>query len=151
MRRIYISSNVIQLSKDYHNNLFKSRNSKFDKPINDDGITGNLIDLESYLRNDCNFILYADYVRNIIDKYSEINTIQPDDFENYFTNYFNLNETQLATIIHPPDGSIKFDKKELYKLIVDAMRYDAVRDQEYLPYVKKTGIKSCRFQIQGVF
>jgi hypothetical protein len=143
MRRIFISSSIIQFSKDYNNNLFKSRNSKFDKPINSDGITGKLFDLESYLRKDCILTLYADYVKGIINRYSKINIVQPSDFNYYYNNYFNLDETELAKIVTPPIGTNKFAKQELYKLIVDAMRYDAVRDYEYLPYVKKMGIKSC--------
>ncbi len=143
MRRILISSNIVHLSIDYNNNLFNERTSRFEKPINNDGITGKLFDLEDYLRNDCNLQRFADYVRMIINKYNEINILKPNEFEHYQNTYFNLSEANLSTKVIPPDGNDRFTKKELYKLIVEAMRYDAVRDKEFLPYVRKIGIKSC--------
>ena len=143
MRRILISSNIVQLAEDYKNNLFKKRNANFNKPINSDGISGNLIDLEDFLRVDCVLPLYADYVQTIIDNYSEIITLQPNDFQNYNDDNFNLTPENLATTVSPPPGNTRFERKQLYNLILDAMRYDAVRDKEYLSYVKKIGIKSC--------
>ncbi len=143
MRRILISSNIVQLAEDYNNNLFKKRNANFNKPINSDGISGNLIDLEDFLRVDCVLPLYADYVQTIIDNYSEIITLQPNDFQNYNDDNFNLTPENLATTVTPPPGNTRFERKQLYDLILDGMRYDAVRDKEYLSYVKKIGIKSC--------
>lgn len=143
MRRILISSNIVQLAEDYYTNLFKKRNANFNKPINSDGISGNLIDLENYLRVDCGLPLYADYVQTIIDNYSEIITLQPKDFQKYNDDNFNLTPENLATTVTPPPGNTRFERKQLYDLILDAMRYDAVRDKEYLSYVKKIGIKSC--------
>jgi len=143
MRRIFISSNILELSEAYRDNLFKKRKPNFEKPINNDGITGNLFNLEDYLRNDCNNSRFADYVRNIISKYDEINTLNPSEYENYYDTYFNLTKEELSQKITPSNGNYKFEEKELYKLIVDAMRYDAVRDLEFLPFVKKMRIKSC--------
>lgn len=143
MRRILISSNVIQLAEDYHVNLFKKRNANFNKPINSAGISGNLIDLENYLRVDYARPLYADYVQTIIDKYSEIITLLPNDFQKYKDDFFSLSDEDLATTVIPPVGNIRFERKRLYELILDAMRYDAVRDKEFLLYLKKIGIKSC--------
>ncbi|SMD44174.1 HNH endonuclease [Aquiflexum balticum DSM 16537] len=143
MRRILISPYVVQLAEDYHNNLFKKRNANFNKPINSDGISGNLIDLEDFLRIDCNLPLYADYVRTIIDNYSEIITLQPNNFQNYNDDNFNLTPEELSKLVTPPAGNTRFKRKQLYELILDAMRYDAVRDKEYLKYINKIGIKSC--------
>lgn len=143
MRSILISSNILQLSEDYHNNLFKKRNANFGKPINSDGVSGNLFDLEDYLRVDCSLPLYADYVRTIVDNYSEIIKLQPNYFQNYNDTYFSLTEADLSKIVTPPAGNTRFEKKQLYDLILNAMRYDAVRDKEYLSYIKKIGIKSC--------
>ncbi|QOW10112.1 hypothetical protein Q73A0000_06940 [Kaistella flava (ex Peng et al. 2021)] len=143
MRRILISSNIVQLAEDYHNNLFKKRKANFKKPINSDRTSGNLIVLEDYLRVDCGLTQYADYVQTIIDNYSEIITLQPNDFQNYNDDYFSLTQDDLATTVTPPVGNIRFERKQLYDLILDAMRYDAVRDKEFLPYAKKIGIKSC--------
>lgn len=143
MRRILISSNIIQLAEDYRINLFKNRNANFNKPINSDGISGNLIDLEDYLRIDCALPLYADYVQTIIDNYSEIITLQPNNFQNYNNDFFSLTEVDLATTVIPPAGNTRFERKQLYELILNSMRYDAVRDKEFLAYIKKIGIKSC--------
>jgi 5-methylcytosine-specific restriction endonuclease McrA len=143
MRSILISSHIIQLSEDYRNNLFKNRNANFNKPINSDGVSGILIDLEDYLRVDCILPLYADYVQTIIEKYSTIITLQPNNFQKFNDDYFSLTQIDLTTKVIPPVGNTRFERKQLYELIVDAMRYDAVRDKEYLTYVKKIGIKTC--------
>lgn len=143
MRRVYISTKIIKLAEEYQNNLFKKRNANFDKPINDDFTSGKLFDLVNYLKNECSEPLFADYVQIIIDKYSDILILQPDNFQNFSDTNFNLTPARLATIITPPTGNTTFTKKHLYELISDAMRYDAVREKEFLPYIKKMGLKSC--------
>lgn len=143
MRRVVLNSEIIKLSNEYFDNLFKDRQVDFGKPINNDGVSGKLFELEEYLRNDCILHKYADYVQSIISRYGEINMIQPNEFDRYYSTYFNLSDQELGTKIDPPIGNRKFKKKELYKLIVEAMRYDAVRDKEFLPYLRKIGIKSC--------
>lgn len=143
MRSILISPHILQLSKDYRNNLFKERIATFRKPVNDDAVSGYLFDLEDYLRNDCFYPQYADYVQTIINNYSEIITLQSNEFQSYCDDNFGLTKAQLATKITPPIGNTRFEKKRLYELILEAMRYDAVRDKEYLSYIKKIGIKSC--------
>lgn len=141
MRRIFLTSEVIQLSQVYYENLFIDRRPNFEKPINNNGTSGKLFDLENHLLLG-NEPVFADYVHHIIVKYDEINILLPNNFENYQNRYFNLSELDLATKI-PSNGNVNIPTKELYKLIVDAMRYDAVRDKEFLPYVKKIGVKSC--------
>lgn len=143
MRSIFIGRNILQLAEDYHNNLFKKRQANFMKPISDDGVSGYLFELEDYLRTDCVFPLYADYVQTIIGNYAEIITLQPNEFQSYTDDNFSLTPAALATVITPPVGNTRFEQKRLYELIVEAMRYDAVRDKEYLIYIKKIGIKSC--------
>jgi len=143
MRSIFISPDILQLSEDYLDNLFKKRRADFRRPIADDGVSGYLFDLEDYLRNDYLSPQYADYVQTIIDNYSEIITLQPNDFQSYTNANFGLTNVQLATMVVPPPGNTRFQRKQLYDLIVEAMRYDAVRDKEYLLYIKKIGIKSC--------
>lgn len=143
MRRILISSYILRLSKEYNDSLFNERGVRFRKPINNVGNSGYLIDLEDYLRIDCNLPNLADYTQRIINRYNEINILQPNNFEYYYNTYFNLSKLELATIVSPPNGNNRFAEKEFYKLITEAMRYDAVRDIEFLPFVKKMGIKSC--------
>lgn len=144
MRRILISPSISRLSKEYDDNLFnKGRRNNFRKPINSDGNSGYLFDLEDYLRNDCNLPIYANYTRNIIDRYGEVNTLKPTEFDDYYNTHFNISEADLSQNVTPPNGNTKFDNKEFYNLIVEAMRYDAVRDKDFLPFVKKIGIRSC--------
>ena len=143
MRRIILNSEIIKLSEDYFNNLFKGRQTDFEKPINENKRSGKLFELKDYLRNDIHNNNYADYIQSIIDKYDKIIKLQPNEFNRYYVTYFNLSENELKTMISPPNGNTKYKNKELYQLIVDAMRYDAVRNKEFIPYVRKLGIKSC--------
>lgn len=142
MRKILISTEIIELSEKYSSELFAKRNSTFEKPINNDSKSGKLFDLKKHLRDDCRLSSYADYVNNIIDKYKDINKLLPSQYDYYKRNFFNLCDSDLSKKI-PSNGNQNYETKELYKLIVDAMRYDAVRDKEFLPYIKKLGIKSC--------
>lgn len=137
MRRIFINKSIIELSKDYVNKLFEGRRIKglptdFRLPLN------NLRDFEIYLRAN-GYINFADYVLKIIEKYNIINYIRPQYFKLLHRRYFNnLTEADLQTKI-----SYRGNNMEFYKHIVNEMRYDAVRDKEFLPYVKKLGIKTC--------
>lgn len=133
MRKIFITNSIIDLSKEYANGLFLNRQTNFDRPIS------NLQNLESSLRSRRRYIVYADYVRNIIDKYNIIIRIRPEYFDSLHSRYFNaLTKHQLKHSIQ-----YKGKKKSFYKLVVDAMRYDAVRDQEFLSYVKRLEIRTC--------
>ncbi len=137
MRRILLNDRIIGLSKDYSKNLFKTRNNgrgrKFITPK--EGLTK----LEQKLRNVKKNVKYADYVKKIIDNYTILNCIKPQYFNSLHHRYFDsLSETELST-------NIKINKvtKKFHEWVVEAMRYDAVRDKEFLPYVNKLGIKSC--------
>ena len=136
MRRIFITPNIIELSKDYSKNLFKDRNQgrgrRFSMPIEE------LNKLESNLRTNL-FLNYANYVKRIIDHYGILNSIKPQYFDSLYNRYFDiLTEIELSTIIKLDNTSLKF-----YEWIVSAMRYDAIREKEFLPYAKKLGIKTC--------
>ena len=83
MRRIFITPNIIELSKDYSKNLFKDRNQgrgrRFSMPIEE------LNKLESNLRTNL-FLNYANYVKRIIDHYGILNSIKPQYFDSLFGN-----------------------------------------------------------------
>ena len=82
---------------------------------------------------------HANYVKMIIQKYSIINTIQPQNFEQFHEDFF--------TTLSDEDLKVPFPYKKknvaFHEIIVKIMRYDAVREAEILPYIKKLGIKAC--------
>lgn len=135
MRRILITNELINLANEYSNSLFVERDDRFIKP---------LVKL-SNLRNDLmllnplpTYSIYVQYVDNIIKQYSLLNSLLPDSFDSFFNDYFNLTNAELSKNIQI--GTIN---NEFYKWVVNAMRYDAVRAQEILPYLRKVGIKTC--------
>jgi hypothetical protein len=142
MRRIYIDKHIVELAKDYADKMFTTRQANFEKPLD------NLQKLEAGLRKNKQLnVNYADYVNKIIVKYSILNIIEPQEFDNMTNIEFNcLTEVELKDkFVINKAGQYVLKKKgtEFYKLIVNAMRYDAIRDKEFLPSVRKLGIKAC--------
>ena len=140
MRRILITKEVVELAKDYADNLFKDRRSDFVMPLE------KLNALSTELRN-YNFDFFAYYVDNIIEFYPTILILTPAEFDDYYNDLFVLvpddEETNAAlfsmiirTSSHP--RGIKF-----YEAVVEAMRYNDVQSTEIRPYLKKLGIKAC--------
>lgn len=85
------------------------------------------------------YVKYTEYVSAIINNYDEIILLQPDIFNAYEQQHFSmLGENQLKKVL-------KYQKKRksFYEHVVDAMRYDWVRDKIYLDFGLKIGIKSC--------
>ena len=82
---------------------------------------------------------YTAYVDAIIQNYDEIILLKPDDFDGYEQNHFKmLNIAQLKK-------KFKYQKsrKSFYEHVVDAMRYQWVREKIYLEYGLRLGIKAC--------
>lgn len=139
MEQIFISKEILDIRDDYFTNLFSNRAPNFKKPKSRlkslcDGIWSNY-------KNNRNLAIpwakYFKYVKNIIRHYDDIICLKPSEFDSYYNRYFsNLSEGELTAVLLP--GQNKF-----YERVVDAMRYDAVRDQEYAPYIRALGIKSC--------
>lgn len=128
MKRIFITEDLCKLAKTYAKDLFKIRRSNFEHPLS------RLTKLESTLR--VKYPKHADYVKVIIRKYLILQCVTPDLFDGINTTYFNM--------LTPAELSEKvINNTEFYKLVVAAMRYDAVRSFEFLPYVKALGIKAC--------
>lgn len=132
MIRIYITKDIIEMSRNYSKSLFYNRISSFVKPIK------NLANLEKDLRSN-GHNNYADYIKQIKRKYLILNCLEPDLFKTVHAKYFNnLTESDLKNKI-----VCNGKNQEFYKHVVDAMRYDAVRENEFLPYVKKLKLKTC--------
>lgn len=132
MRRILITPSIVGMAKEYAQNLFKNRNSDFEQPLE------RLNNLERQLRAQ-NANKHADYVKMIIQKYSVINSIQPKYYKQFHEKYFEtLNKTELSNKFEYKGEMLSF-----HKIIVKVMRYEDAREKEFLPYVKKLGIKTC--------
>jgi len=128
MKRILICKKHVDLSEDYAKNLFSKRRNNFTRPLD------RLNDLERELQI-LNKVDYADYVRKIIEKYSIINVIRPENFDDFHNAHFNFPSIVLN------DNSLG-GRQKFHELIVKAMRYADART-DFLPYVQKLGIKTC--------
>lgn len=132
MKRIYLSPEIINISIDYCNNLWEDRKHNFKKPLE------NLSDLKEYLINQ-RLLTHSKYIKNIIEKYSIINRIRPEYFDMFNKRYFSmLTIEELETKIN-----FKNNNKAFYKHIIDAMRYNSIREREFLQYVRKLKINAC--------
>lgn len=138
MKRIIITQQIKDYAEEYAKSLFVNRRSNFAKPKD------NLEALKTKLKSSPTGTPYADYVQCIINKYDDILKLEPKQFETYREEHLDM-----ITVDHCQNAIPGFEevegikKTEFYKLIVDAMRYDAVRKREFLPYVKNLGIKTC--------
>jgi hypothetical protein len=137
MKRIYIDKRIIDVAEEYAKKLFSKKRSDFKKPLEELDI------LEKHLRtNYSSNQQHANYIKAIIDNYSELKKIQPQDFDNYQEKFFNnLTENDLKIKFSIPSDQTK--QKQFYELIVDAMRYDAARIEFYKYVRDKLGIKAC--------
>jgi hypothetical protein len=133
MRPIFIDNHIIDLSSEYSNNLFNARDSTFIKPM--DGLKY----LEKKLRRRSTISSdYSNYIKTIIRLYKFINNVQPNYYDIFHNRFFARYSIDLGL-------KITIDKKKLpfHKHISRVMRYDAVREKEFLPYAKKLGIRTC--------
>lgn len=141
MRRIYIDKKIVDLSNTYAKSLFSKKNSDFMLPLS------LLNDLELFLRY-LNLPDYANYVKTIKDKYCLLLILKPQYFDIVAKKYFNCYSTiNLSKKIqdsnkYPLTINYYFKSKKFYELIIDALRYDEVRN-EFLPYIYELGITSC--------
>jgi hypothetical protein len=131
MRKILIDDSLKLKAKLYSENLFKSRDASFKRPISN---------LET-LRDSLGKIKHKNerlYIQTIIDKYDAILKASPSEILALKTEF---NEISKGGIL---DKKInKKDKFKFHELIVKAMRYDEVRNSEVHNFVNATGIKTC--------
>jgi hypothetical protein len=131
MRRILINKDLEQKASDFGDNLFKFKNANFKTPLS------NLAKLkESLGRNKHkNERLY---IQKIIDKYNIILKASPSKMKELISEF---NELSKGGIL---ENKIKpKDKFKIHELIVNAMRYDELRNSEFHHFVTTTGIKTC--------
>lgn len=138
MQQIYISDQVLSIQEEYCKNLFSKRKNNFIKPLKklNDILSKISIYLSSGDRT-ANWRDYYDYVSFIINHYEEILALKPSEFDNYHqVNFSFLSQDQLKIKLFGAEETF-------YEIIVNAMRYDAVRDKEFAQYIRRMGIKSC--------
>lgn len=138
MKRIIITSEIRKYAEEYAKNIFKNRKGKFKHPKD------NLKELKNKLLKKTSGHRYADYIQKIIDDYDNILKLEPNQFEVYRSNHLNMISISQCQNFIPGFKRISgIGETEFYKLVVQAMRYDAVRDKEFIQYVKKLNIKTC--------
>lgn len=130
MIRIKIDSKLKDEANTFCNLLFSKRGRRFVQPV------AKLTELRDRIRSR-KHIAYKNYVQRIIDKYVEILKADPDEmgaFINEFRNDFpSVDTSELIPRV----------KMRFHDAIVAAMRYEDLRDQEFLDYLKTKSYKAC--------
>lgn len=131
MRKILISHNLELKAKLYSDNLFKSKGPNFRTPISNLQI----------LRDSLGKFKHKNerlYIQTIIDKYDDILKASPLEIEELIKEFDLINKSGFLDKKIKPKEKFKFHEK-----IVNAMRYDEVRNSEFHHIVDATGIKTC--------
>lgn len=113
------------MAQEYGKDPFHTRNKNFDSP------SKNLAQLKDSLG--VGYEPHKNYIQRIIDNYARLNCLKPSEIES------EKREFDKFRI----DLSQKINNTEFHELIIAAMRYEALREKDFLPYIKKLGIKSC--------
>lgn len=134
MERILISKEIELLGAEYLSALKIRSSNAFKLP------TEKLERFRDFLQTKgSRYGKYAAYIEKIIQDYDDIILLKPDDFDGYEQKHFKmLKASQLKK-------KLKYQKsrKCFYEHVVDAMRYQWVREKVYLEYGLRLGIKSC--------
>lgn len=127
MKRILITQQVFNVAEKYASSLFSKRTANFQRPL------FLLHKLEQSLRQK-RHIPYADYVLSVCNNYNSILKLKPSEFDAFNKT---LPQVQLSK-----KNLLGRSTPEFYKLVVNAMRYNDIR-QDYLRHIKALGIKTC--------
>lgn len=127
MRRIRVTNDLLIQVQEFNKDLFYGREATFEKPI------VKLIRLKSSIRSR----KHKAYVQNIIDNYQDILNATPAEMLVLIESF--------NKIISTPEVKKPFKKgsPEFYKLVVGAMRYEALREMEFPKLLLSSNIKSC--------
>lgn len=131
MRKIHIDNQLKYEADAFCSSLFSKREKQsFIQPLT------KLQELRDNI-NSRKYTDYRNYVQRIIDKYSEILKADPDEMC-VLINEFRIDFKNVNTGVLLPKL-----KKKFHEAIVEAMRYEDLRDQEYLNYLKTKSHKAC--------
>lgn len=117
----------MQKVKDFNKDLFSERKVNFEKPLD------NLKKLKSTLSSK----KQKAYVQYIIDNYQKILNATPSEMLVFNDSFNKIIPSHLLKEKNKKRGP------EFYKLIVGAMRYEALRDKEFPRFLMTSNIKSC--------
>ena len=131
MRKILISNDLEIKAKLYSDNLFKSKNESFKTPIS------NLKTLKDNLGKN-KYEKVRLYIQKIIDEYKNILKATPTEITNLIDDFDEICDSGILNKKIKPN-----DKLKLYEKIVEAMRYDEVRNSEFHHITDAIGIKTC--------
>jgi 5-methylcytosine-specific restriction endonuclease McrA len=130
MKKIFIDNKISLLAKEYSNNLFNKRKIYFEHPI---------LLLEK-LKNKLGKVKHKqqiEYIDYIIAKHPDILKANPSEIKVLIQEFEAILPKNKLT------EKIISKKKSFYENIVDAMRYDAIRSSDFLPYLNKLNIRTC--------
>lgn len=128
MIKIHLNKEIIDLSEVYATNLFVGKRADFDLP-ND-----KLAELlTSYTQ-----AKYHDFIHYVRLEYNNILKATPDKLAAYVEE---SNKKYSNLLVKKVKG--KKEATRFSKLILNAMRYDAVRKEDALPFFSAMGIKTC--------
>lgn len=145
MRRILIDERIAHLARRYSEGVFtESRDNRIDMPLERlRALYGRLYKQEQYHR-------YAMYVWNIIVHYREILRLEPQDFFEYYINYFadiaSDEMSQIIAVSYQPNEQphIKVPQgRQFNELVQWAMRYKDLRAVDYMYYLRELNIRTC--------
>lgn len=132
MRKIKITKHLTKEVEDFNKKLFTDRGSRFKQPIKE------LKKLRDNLNGNSKLKSHYKYVDHIINKYSEILNADPSRMKSLIKEFNKILLPETVASTYPNNK-----KRYFYKDIVKALRYDALRDQEFSDYLKKTEIRTC--------
>lgn len=140
MRKIFITVQLERLVLNYSKNPFAKRTKGFETPLE------RLKNLrEEILVGSAN---YQQYVQKIEKEYKSINSLKPSQIKDK-KNEFELIikekdlKTKFPIKVTKKDGTEDNKDVEFYKLVVEAMRYEDLREYDFHVVLNELGIKSC--------
>lgn len=139
MRRILIDKRINNFAKKYGQDPFSKRRSNFIKPLL------KLEELKVLLNSYPQHQLYID---KIIAEYSDLNCLKPSEFDNKeleFDNILQKNHFNTPVLLLEQDeNGDQINKEYIFSnLIIDAMRYEDLREKDFFLVLKFIGVKSC--------
>lgn len=146
MRRILIDKKIESIAKEYGKNPFSKRKSTFTKPIvHLAKLKENIAKPEVKLSGKIKYLLYID---KIIDEYSDLNCLKPNQFDK---KKLEFDEILPSKDLNTPVSLPGIDKNgkpiqleySFYEMIVEAMRYEDLREKDFLIILVKLELKSC--------
>lgn len=130
MRKIKITPKLKAEIELFNLNLFANRRSDFELPLS------RLKKLRNKLSGNKRK-KYKDYVSLIIKDYKKILDADPDDMVVLITEFNKVLSPQEVSDVYPNST------KRFYENVVDAMRYEDLRDKEFPEYLMASEIRTC--------